>query len=279
MQNIITRFQRDLNLRGYSPKTCQVYTSQIVQFLQHTNLSEKIPKAEELKDYLYHLVSEHHLSNSSLKQTSSAIKYLYTQTLGLSWESLNIPNIKVKRKLPVWYTANEVHSILDNAKNLKHKTILTLIYSSGLRLSESVNIKISDVYRNQKRLLVRQGKGGKDRYTILSDRALKLLEQYWLAYKPTTYFFQGRDGKPYSPRSCQQAFYLAKERAGVTRDGGIHGLRHSFATHYLENGGGIFQLQKFLGHKNLTTTLVYAHVLEEKNEIISPLDYYYENSK
>jgi integrase/recombinase XerD len=279
MQNLFSRFKRDLQLRGYSPKTCKVYTSQIEQFFKHCNCSNDVPDSEGLKDYFFHLVSEHNLSRSSLKQASGAIKYLYTQTLGKSWETLNFPKNKTKKKLPVWYTVNEVLSILENSTNLKHKTILTLIYSSGLRLSEAANLKVTDIYREQKRLLVRQGKGGQDRYTILSDRALQLLETYWKVYRPKGYFFAAKSDKPYSPRTIQHAFYLAKQRAGVTRDGGIHGLRHSFATHYLANGGGIFQLQKFLGHKNLTTTLVYAHVLEEKNQIISPLDYYYENSK
>ena len=167
------------------------------------------PDSEILKNYLYHLSTEHGASNSSIRQANSAIKYLYTQTLEIPWESLNVPQRKKKKKLPVWYTVKEVHSILENTRNLKHETLLTLIYSSGLRLSESVNLKLSDIYRDQKRLLIRQGKGGKDRYTILSDRALILLERYWLYYRPKKWLFPGRNGNPYTGRACQYAFLFS----------------------------------------------------------------------
>ena len=145
---------------------------------------------------------------------------------------------------------------------------------SGLRVSEVVNLQLTDIKRDRKRLLIRNGKGAKDRYTILSDKALETLEKYWKTYRPAYWLFYGRMNQPLSTRACQYAFHLAKDRAGIQKSGGIHTLRHSFATHYLESGGGIFQLQQFLGHKKLKTTLVYAHVREENIEAVSPLDYY-----
>lgn len=153
--------------------------------------------------------------------------------------------------------------------------MLILIYSSGLRVSELVNITVTDIKREKGKLLVRQGKGAKDRYTLLSEICLEYLDSYWKRYRPTDYLFPGRGGKnALSVRACQHAYYLAKEKAEIKKDGGIHTLRHSFATHFLESGGGIFQLQMLLGHKALKTTLVYAHVQEEKIIAKSPLDVY-----
>jgi site-specific recombinase XerD len=153
--------------------------------------------------------------------------------------------------------------------------MLTLIYSSGLRVSEITNIKTDDIIRNKMLLRIRQAKGNKDRYTILSEIALKALEKYWRAYHPAEWFFPGvHKTNQISIRACQHAFEIAKKNAGIMKKGGIHILRHSFATHYLEVGGGLFQLQKFLGHKQIRTTLRYVHLAEEKIIARSPLDVY-----
>jgi site-specific recombinase XerD len=153
--------------------------------------------------------------------------------------------------------------------------MLILIYSSGLRVSEVSNLLPIDIVRNKMRLKIRCSKGNKDRYTILSNTGLIYLEKYWKAYKPKFWLFSGRDPlKPISIRACQHAYYKAKEKAGITKDAGIHTLRHSFATHCLETGMGIFQLQKFLGHKCLKTTLQYVHLVEENIIARSPLDVY-----
>ena len=170
--------------------------------------------------------------------------------------------------------------IIKNASNLKHKTMLILIYSSGLRVSEAVILKPNDIIRSKMRLKLRQAKGHKDRYTILSEVCLKYLEKYWKAYRPKEWLFTGRDSnKPLSIRACQHAYYKAKENAGITKEGGIHTLRHSFATHMLETGSGIFQVQKFLGHKCLKTTLQYVHLQEENIIAQSPLDVYVKRLK
>jgi site-specific recombinase XerD len=150
-----------------------------------------------------------------------------------------------------------------------------LVYSSGLRVGELVELKASDIRRDIMRLAVRQAKGNRDRYAILSSVCLAQLEKYWKAYQPEKLLFNGqKKGKPISIRAVQHAFGKAKIAAGIKREGGIHSLRHSFATHMLEAGGGIFQLQKFLGHKHLKTTLIYAHIREENVIAKSPLDVY-----
>jgi len=155
--------------------------------------------------------------------------------------------------------------------------MLMLIYSSGLRVSETVNLKAQDIIRDKMLLKISHAKGNKDRYTILSEIALIALEKYWKAYRPVNWLFPGKNKTDkLSIRACQHAFELAKKRANIIKKGGIHILRHSFSTHYIEIGGGLFQLQKFLGHKQLRTTLRYVHLAEEKIIARSPLDVYAE---
>ena len=151
---------------------------------------------------------------------------------------------------------------------------MVLIYSSGLRVSEVVKLKPDDIIRNKMRLKIRQAKGYKDRYTILSIVSLRYLEKYWKEYQPLNWLFPGRDNKQMAIRSVQHLYYKAIESANIPKKGGIHTLRHTFATHALETGMGIFQLQKFLGHKCLKTTLQYVHLQEENIIARSPLDVY-----
>jgi integrase/recombinase XerD len=155
--------------------------------------------------------------------------------------------------------------------------MLTLAYSSGLRVSEIANLKLEDIIREKMLLRVREGKGNKDRYTILSIIALKTLEKYWKVYRPQTWLFPGRQNNKISNRACEHAFEIAKKKANITRTGSFHTLRHSFATHYLEVGGSLFQLQKFMGHIDIRTTLKYVHLRDEARIAKSPLDVYAES--
>ncbi len=198
--------------------------------------------------------------------------------LNIPYELDLIPFPKQSKKIPSCYTFDEVTKLFTNASNLKHKTILILTYSSGLRVSEVVNLKFDDIIRDKMLLKIRQGKGDKDRYAILSKIALKYLEKYWKTYHPKNWLFTGYNNKQLSIRACQHSYEIAKKNAGITKRGGIHTLRHSFATHFLETGGGIFQLQKFMGHKQLRTTLKYVHLQEEKVIARSPLDVYCETN-
>ena len=186
-----------------------------------------------------------------------------------------LPPFRKAKRLPAVFSWEEVKRILAGAANLKHQAMLTLIYSSGLRVSELPGLRPADVLRSKMQLRINQGKGRKDRITVLSHQALALLGRYWKQYQPQVWLFEGRTkGTQINPRSVQHAYYKAKEKAGISRSAGIHTLRHSFATHTLETGGGIFQLQKLLGHKQLRTTLVYLHLQNEKILLQSPLDVY-----
>jgi len=276
-EHFLQQYKRDLVLKAYSPKTQDTYYRNIISFLKYCDQPIDDITKDTVKDYLYYLIRDKKLSQSSLRQARSAICYFFSQTLSKSMEVENIPCQKKERKLPVVFTAKEVFRIINAAVTIKHKTILMLTYSSGLRVSELVKLKPGDIIRDSMRLKIRQAKGAKDRYAILSSVCLEQLEAYWKAYRPKEWLFNGRNhGIPISIRTVQYAYYRAKEKAGITKEGGIHLLRHTFATHMLETGSGLFQLQKFLGHKRFNTTLVYAHIQEEKTIARSPLDVYME---
>lgn len=275
LEQILQNYQRDLVLRGYSPRTQKTYYRNIVAFLEYSKKPPELITKENIKNYLYYLIRDKNLSESSLRQARSAICYFFSQTTGRDVEVYNIPIQKKKRKLPEFFTVDEVFRIIHNSRNLKHKTLLMLAYSSGLRVGEIVNLKAGDINRDKMRLKVRDAKGGKDRYTLLSEICLNQLEEYWKKYRPTNWLFSGKkEGEQISIRAIQHAYQNAKKNAGINKECGIHALRHSFATHMLETGSGIFQLQKFLGHKHLSTTLVYVHLCEEKTIARSPLDVY-----
>lgn len=185
-----------------------------------------------------------------------------------------LPRAKERRKLPVVLSPEEVKAIFDVTHNLKHKAILMTIYSAGLRISEVCNLKISDIDSKSMQILIRQGKGNKDRYTILSKENLKILREYWKMYQPKEYLFLGRyRSTALSPRSVQMAFGKSIKRAEITKHVTVHSLRHAFATHLLDGGTDICYIQKLLGHTRITTTSIYLHLRRlDLLKIKSPLD-------
>jgi integrase/recombinase XerD len=204
----------------------------------------------------------------------AALKFLYRTTLKREWAVEKIRCPRAKRKLPVVLDLSEVQSLFLVTKNLKHKAILMMTYSSGLRVSETARLKLTDI--DSKRMMVRisQGKGGKDRYSILSQTALEQLRHYWRQYRPTEWLFEGaKKDEPITTHSIQLLFYAARKRAGITKPASCHSLRHSFATHLIEAGTSLHHVQLLLGHRSPTTTTVYLHVSRlNLAQVISPLD-------
>ncbi len=278
MRDILNLYNQDLALKGFSANTIKNYMDNIKRFLIYCNRPVNKINCKIIKEYLFHLIEHRKLANETIRIAYSAIKFLFCTTLKRPWEIETIPQIKKEKKLPIFLSFEEVFKIINNAANLKHKTLLMLIYSSGLRVSEATKIILQDIIRYKMRIKVKQAKGRKYRLTLLSHICLKYLEKYWKTYRPEVWLFPGiNPANPISVRACQHAFHIAKKNAGINKKCGIHSLRHSFATHTLETGGGIFQLQKLLGHKNLKTTLVYVHLQEENILIKSPLDVYGQN--
>jgi site-specific recombinase XerD len=264
----------DLELKGFSPNTQRAYIANIKRFAKHFMKSPTDLGESEIKEYLHYLISEKNLSNSYISSTYSALKFLYETTLKRHWEMDGIPRTKKPKKLPLILSKDEVKRLINVTTNLKHRAILSTIYSSGLRVSEAANLRLTDIDSSNMQIRVEQGKGSKDRYTILSDKNLELLRQYYKLYHPTTWLFQGQSiVTPLTARTIQRVFEQSKQKAGINKDVTVHSLRHSFATHLLEAGTDIYHIQLLLGHSSVKTTSIYIH-LTNKNllKLKSPLD-------
>lgn len=270
----------DLELRGLSPETQKIYLYYVTNFSRYFNRSPYHLGKREIKEYLLHLLREKKASASTVNLCYSALKFLYARTLKREEIMEKIPRLRSTKKLPVVLERQEVESLFSVMKNLKHRAILMLIYSSGLRLREASHLKVSDIDSKRMVLRIRQGKGRKDRYTLLSTAALEVLREYWRHCHPKEWLFPGRlSDKPLSVRSIQRVFKKARNLAGITKPATVHTLRHSFATHLLEQGTDLYRIQLLLGHRSLKTTAIYLHVSrKELVRIVSPLDFKPNNS-
>ena len=229
---------------------------------------------DEVRQFLHHAITQRKLSCSYVNQAYSAIRFFYETVQGWDWNMKLIPRVKRNRTLPAVLSVDEVKAIFNVTGNLKHKAILMTTYAAGLRVGEVANLKVSDIDSKNRQILIRQGKGKKDRYSLLSPANLSILRQYWMQYRPYYWLFPGKPvDKPISVRTVQQVFVDAKVRAGIQKDVSIHTLRHCFATHLLEAGTDILLIQQLLGHTDLRTTCIYLHLrrLDVLN-VKSPLD-------
>ncbi|WKZ66823.1 MAG: site-specific integrase [Flavobacteriales bacterium] len=266
--------RRKLEVARYSPRSIQVYLSATKQLFQH--FPRKHPndiRTEDIEAFQHHLATVRKVSNSTLNQAVNAIRYYYMNVVGDARRVTFMERPRHEKKLPMVLSEEEVAALLRNVENLKHRSILMLIYSGGLRLSELIGLERQDLAVERGQLIVRSGKGSKDRITLLSRKALSSLEEYLTTYKPKRYLFEGPDGGPYSPRSVQVIFHRAREKAGITKPATVHTLRHSFATHLLEKGTDLRYIQALLGHSSSKTTEIYTHVSTKAlGRIRSPLD-------
>jgi len=273
-QEIIKNFQDKLIIENYSEQTIRNYVSSLKLFLEYiSRLNIKEVTDKEIQDYLYFCKTNKNYSFSSMKQVIAAIRYLYLKIFNKPVpKALNI-ELRKPSTLPTVLSPKEISKILQVTKNIKHKAILLLIYSAGLRLGELLNLKICDIDPESMKIHVRQSKGKKDRYIMLSENMLKLLRDYYKIYKPKEFVVEGLNGGKYSPKSVQSLFKRALKKAGIKKKASVHTLRHSFATHLLDEGTDIRYIQELLGHKRLETTQIYTHVSSYSiNKIKSPAD-------
>jgi integrase/recombinase XerD len=264
----------DLQLSGATKSTQKNYLREVDNLAKYFNRSPAELGEAELKEYLLHLIKERHLSEGTFRFYVAALKFLYRTTLKREWPVEKIRHPRSKRKLPVVLDLSEVESIFAVTTNLKHKAILMLTYSSGLRVSEAARLKITDIDSTRMMVRIAQGKGGKDRYSILSQTTLEHLRQYWRKYRPTKWLFEGQKTDDHiTSYTIQHVFYAAKKRARITKPASVHTLRHSFATHLIEAGTSLHHVQLLLGHRSPTTTTVYLHVSRlNLSQVTSPLD-------
>lgn len=259
-----------LSLRNYAPQTIKIYLKAVIQYNSFSGLL--IPTQDSLSNFAVHL-KEKKLSFSHIKNSVMAVK-LYSEVIfkqNLASDFLR--DYRKERKLPDVLSIEEIKSIIEKIDNLKHKTIISLIYSCGLRLSECVNVKISDMDFKQMLIKVVQSKGNKDRFLPLSNKMLLLLREYYKEYKPKEFLFEGQIQKYYSARSIQVILKTALAKSNIKKSISVHSLRHSYATHLLEQGTDISIIQKLLGHKDIKTTLLYTQISKTQlTKINNPFD-------
>ncbi|WP_420577991.1 site-specific tyrosine recombinase/integron integrase [Ekhidna sp.] len=263
-----------LAARRYSKSTQQVYYHCFRSFLAHVYpLPLHQVGREQVYDYHRKLIEKQNISRSTQNQSINAIKFYLEHVLGQDRQSFNLERPKKVQKLPEVLSVEEVARILKASGNLKHKAILTTLYSAGLRIGELLSLKTADIDSDHMRIWVREGKGCKDRLTTLSPHLLKLLRAYFRKYRPYEYLFEGQNGGPYSSTSIRKILAKACHRAGIHKKVRPHTLRHSFATHLLEQGTNLRYIQSLLGHTSAKTTEIYTHVSSKNlEEIKSPLD-------
>jgi len=265
---------KTLKIKAYSPNTIRVYKNEMM-ILIHLLGEKKIQelKTAQIKSYMLWQLETKKLSETKVHSSLNALKFYFEQVLQQPKIFFEIPRPKKPIKLPTVHATSEIVKMLKSVENVKHRTMLMTGYAAGLRISEIIKLKIADIDSKRMVINIRSGKGKKDRQVTLSVKLLEQLRIYFKEYKPKSWLFEGADGGAYAARSLQQVFQAAKLASGNIKKGGIHSLRHSYATHLLETGTDISIIQKLLGHNDLQTTLRYTHVSrKEIAKVQSPLD-------
>jgi len=262
-----------MQTRNYSPRSIETYVHMLHSLEEYHNISVDEISIDQVKDFLQHSIETKKISVSYINQVISAVKILQQDVLGNEWESIKIKRPRRVKKLPVVLSKEEVRSLIETTRNLKHRAILAVIYSAGLRISELASLRPSDIDSDRKQIKV-LGKGNKYRYTLLSENTRDMLRIYWCAYTPAQYLFEGqKKGHPVSQSTIQQVFKHACRKCGINKPASVHSLRHSFATHLLESGTNLKIIQSLLGHSSLRTTSIYLHVTKfDPASIRSPYD-------
>ncbi len=268
------KYSETLQLKGYSPNTIKTYTSEFAQLLYF--LKDRLVKEideDGVKKYFLYCINELKLSENSLHSRTNAIKFYFVAVLKKRKFEMEMIRPKKHHILPKVIHSIDIRKLFDVTTNLKHNTMLKLSYGMGLRVSEIINLKISDIDSKSMLVFIARAKGKKDRYANLPEAVLTQLREYYTVFRPQEYLFEGQYGGQYSARSVQQVFHDALKKAGINKKVGLHSLRHSFATHLLEKGTDIRLIKDLLGHKDIKTTLLYTHVSDTSlQKIKSPLD-------
>ena len=272
---VLEEMTRQIDLKGYSPATKKNYLQAMQATLIYFDGADPASiEKRAIEDYLLYLARERKYSESSVHGVMNAVKFYYEAVLRRPKEWWDIYRPKKPEKNPRFFNKEEIAAILNATENLKHKAILMLCYSAGLRVSEVVNLRVRQVDSKRMCVYLEGAKGKKDRVAPLSPVLLVLLREYARQYKPADFLFEGQlPGTSYTTRSAQKILEAAKVKAGIIKPGSIHALRHSFATHLLDKGTDVVMIQKLLGHNDIKTTLRYLHVTNrDLLGIISPLD-------
>lgn len=263
-----------LQLLGRSPNTIKTYTyefAQLLYALKKHSVDDLGP--DRLRAYFLYCANELKLTESQIHSRMNAVKFYFEQVLKREKLFVEIPRPKKHSTLPKVIDKKDVAKMFAAMQNLKHRLMLKLCYGMGLRVSEVVGLKITDIDSKRMQVQIERAKGKRDRYVNLPQSVLEELRTYFKQYRPRYYLFEGQDGGQYSIRSVQAVFKQAMQRANIRKPVGIHGLRHSYATHLLEQGTDVRLIKELLGHKDVRTTMIYAHVSKKSlANVKSPLD-------
>jgi site-specific recombinase XerD len=266
-----------LSLRGYSPRTVESYVAAVEMLCRAYHRSPDQISDAEITVFLGRRVREANWSPSTLNVVVSGLRFFYRHVLQRSFARVEaaLPRPKLPKRCPRIYSREEVERLIAHARNAKYRMFLMLVYGAGLRLTEACELKVTDIESWRRRIYVNRGKGSKDRYTLLGERLLEELRAYYGCFRPRDYLFAStrRPDQPWADTTGQRAFLRALEAAGLPNRGGIHCLRHAFATHLLDAGVELTVIKQRLGHGSLSTTAIYLHVAEGRvGELRGPLD-------
>jgi len=267
------RFQGEL--RGLSAKTLNNYYLLIRQYQNHFNKPADELTLSDVQNYLHYLLTERKLKKASVDVVNGALRFLYRRVLETPLDVEKLPLHGKSHRLPDILSREETLGLFEAAGSLRNKCILMTAYSAGLRVSEVAGLRVPDIDSKKMQIFIRAGKGEKDRFALLSRVNLELLREYWKAYRPHDWLFypRGHKEKHLGVRAIQQMLDKTLAKAGISRDVTMHTLRHSFATHLLEDGADLFSIKELLGHSRMATTCVYLHMVSAAQMgIVSPLD-------
>jgi len=276
MTELRNRMDEAMVLRGFSPRTRESYLACVKALAKHYWQPPDVLDGPKIQAYLLHMITEKKLAYASVNQASCAFRFLFGTVLHKPEMRLDIPMAKVPKRLPQILTRGEVSRLIDAAPTMRGRTLLAITYAAGLRLSELCALQLSDIESAPERMCikVRQGKGAQDRYTLLSPRLLEMLRRYWRDQRPRIWLFPNRLGSaPIDVNTAQRIYNAARDAAGIAPAGGIHSLRHAFATHMIEAGVDLPTVQRLLGHGHISTTMRYVHLARARvTGTTSPLE-------
>lgn len=261
MEESLNKYKNLLIQKRYSLNTQKIYLCYFKDFCQYfKDYDLDTIQKDQINSYLLELIKTKNISPSQQNQRINTIKFYYEKVLYREKEFYELNRPRKEKRLPKVLSKNEIKRIFDSTYNIKHKSILMLIYSSGLRRSELLNLKVKDIDSERMIIYINNGKGKKDRISLLSENLLHILRDYYKKYQPEQYLFEGQNGGMYSPTSVANILKKTTQKAGINKNVTLHMLRHSFATHLLEQGTDLRSIQELLGHSSSKTTEIYTHV-------------------
>jgi len=272
-QEILNKLKFDLELRNRTKDTIRDYLMHVRLFQDYFDKPADQMGVDEIREFLHHCLNEKGNSPATVNGHNSAIRFLYGETLDILINTKKNPRVKHNRKIPDIPTKEELGYLFYLTKNIKYKAIFMTIYGSGLRLSEAVNLKVSDIDGKQKRIFIRSGKGDRDRYALLPQKTLDILREYHKKYQPTDWLFVTDKGTHLTNRAVQDALKKVVAKSGIPKRITVHTLRHCFATHSLNEGKNVFEIKRLLGHVRIDTTTWYLQLSDSETlKLTSPLD-------